>query len=192
MWSRLHQAPASCVTSAVAHTPAPAESQSPATTVAHHQLMPSWSYTLWSLGIRCTEVPCINEPYASSAESAPDARSRNCSHARRTFQRAFLNVLNLATRRGVARQSCCRHAAPKADQGSKNTSQSRRRQRDTGAHDPERSTIPPWHSSLANCLLGTSIYAVTPPAPNTGQSIRAREPNSQNKHTKHNIHRHVP
>ena len=124
----------------------------------------AWSYTLWSLGIRRVEVPCTNGLYASCARNEPNARSRNSSHTRRTFQRAFLNVLNLATRRGVARQSCHRHAARKADQSSKIAGAD---SADTEAHNPDRSTIPPWRSSLANCLLGTSYRALTLPPPNT-------------------------
>ena len=104
---------------AATHTPVQAKSSSSTATVTHHQSMPSWSYTLWSLGIRRVGVPCPNGLYASCARNEPNARSRNSGHARHTFQRAFLNVLNLATRRGVARQSCHCHAARKADQSSK-------------------------------------------------------------------------
>ena len=85
LWSCPHLESASN-TSTATHTPAQAKSSPSTATVTHHQSMPSWSYTLWSLGIR---------------------------------QCAFLNVLNLATCRGVARQSCHCHAARKADQSSK-------------------------------------------------------------------------
>ena len=118
LWSCSHPESASNMCAAT-HTPVQAKSSSSTSTVTHHQSMPPWSYTLWSLGIRRAEVSCTNGLYASCARSEPNARSRNSSHARRTFQRAFLNVLNLATRRGVARQSCHRHAARKADQSSK-------------------------------------------------------------------------
>ena len=71
--------------------------------------------------------------YASSARGAPNACIRQRRpHTTRVSAR-FVYVLNIATRRGVARRSRRHHARPAADQGG-----SLRGEHSTGAHCPVR------------------------------------------------------